>query len=330
MSRFTYVCKPGLLIVIFTLLLAACSSAPAEPAGKEAANPKPAEQTAQQPTTKKFKGENGEIEVPAQPKRIVAITFLGDLLALGVKPVGAGSLALENSVLLEKELQGVVNVGDVSMEKVLELTPDLIIVPSYLPAENIENLSKIAPTVSIVSSGFSGGDPLEELKKIGSLIGKEAEADAFIARYKQKAAEAKEKIAKVIGPQETVGSYSIWAKNIWVWPTGRDANYNLLQMFGLKPQDKIKADIVDTGQAKDISLEVLPQYAADHMFITVYEPAGGKERAKELMEGPVWKNIPAVGKKHVYLLNYKEFWMTDGLNLEKQLDILVKTVGAGN
>ncbi|WP_159886125.1 ABC transporter substrate-binding protein [Paenibacillus puerhi] len=101
-------------------------------------------------------------------------------------------------------------------------------------------------------------------------------------------------------------------------------------MFGLQPQAKIKADIIATGQAKDISLEVLPEYAADHLFITVYEPAGGSERAKEVMEGPVWKNLPAVAKKHVYVLNYKEFWMTDGLNLEKQLDILVKTVGAAD
>jgi ABC-type Fe3+-citrate transport system substrate-binding protein len=67
-----------------------------------------------------------------------------------------------------------------------------------------------------------------------------------------------------------------------------------MQMFGLKPQAKIDAEIVKTGQGKDISLEVLPEYAADHMFVTVYEPAGGKERAQELMAGPVWKNLPAV------------------------------------
>lgn len=305
-------------IVILSILLTAC--------GGGTNNKKADSANTEQASTKVYKDVNGEVEIPTNPQRIVSITHLGDLLALGVKPVGAGSLALENSVLLEKELEGVANVGDVSVEKVLELNPDLIIVPSYLPVDIVDQLKKIAPTVVLTSATLAGTDPLEEVRTFGDLLGREKEAEEFITRYKQKAEEAKTKISEVIGPDETIGTYSIWAKNLWVWPKTRDAGYNLFEMFGLTPQEKIAADAFPGGQGIDISLEVLPDYAADHMFFTVYEPSGGAERAQEVMEGPVWKNIPAVQKNQVYMLNYKEFWMVDGLNLEKQLDILVDII----
>lgn len=283
-----------------------------------------------QAATKIYKDFTGqEVEIPTDPQRIVSVTHLGDLLALGVKPIGAGSLALENSVLLNKELEGVESVGDISVEKVLELQPDLIIVPTYTPADIVEQLKKIAPVVTLATAGWEGIDPLEEVKTVGEMLGREQQAEEFITRYKQKVEEAKAKLSEVIGPNETVGTYSIWAKSFWVWPKTRDAGYNLYEMFGLKPQEKIGKEVFPTTGA-DISLEVVPEYAADHMFLTVYEPDGGKERAEEVMNGPVWKNIPAVQKNHVYLLNYKEFWMVDGLNLEKQIDILVNLVVSQN
>lgn len=309
-------------IMLLTIILAACGNQNSQNTGNEAS-------ISEQAGTKIFKDLHGEVEVPVDPQRIVSITHLGDLLALGVKPVGAGSLALENSVLLEKELEGVANVGDVSVEKVLELNPDLIIVPSYLPAENVEQLKKIATTVTLATSGWEGIDPLDEVRTMGELLGRDKEAEEFITRYKQKAEEAKQKLQAVIGPDETIGTYSIWAKNFWVWPKTRDAGYNLYEMFGLQPLKKIETEVFP-GTGADISLEVLSDYAADHMFVTVYEPDGGAERAKEIMNGAIWNSLPAVKNNQVYLLDMKQFWMVDGLNLEKQIDILTDLVISQN
>lgn len=314
-----------LIMVMCILILTACGGQ-AGSGSNAAAGQNGSSSAGGSKDTKVFKAANGDVEIPVQPERIVAITFLGDLLALGVKPVGAGSLALNHSVLLEKELEGVADVGDVSVEKVLDLNPDLIIVPTYLPSEIVDQLKKIAPTVAIPSVILEGGDPLDEVKTFGAMLGKEKEAEAFIARYKQKAEKAKAALNGVIGPNETVGSYSIWAKSLWVWPQTRDAGYNLFEMFQYKPQDKIAKEIFPDGKGKDISLEVLPEFAADHMFISVYEPDGGAERAKEVANGVIWNSLPAVKNNHVYYLDYKQFWMTDGLNLEKQLDILVDLI----
>lgn len=195
-----------------------------------------------------------------------------------------------------------------------------------LPAETVLQLKKIAPVVTLATVGWEGIDPLDEVRTVGELLGREQQADEFIARYKRKVEEAKAKLSEIIGPDETIGTYSIWAKNFWVWPKTRDAGYNLYEMLGLKPQAKIEQEVFPAGKGADISLEVLPDYAADHMFVTVYEPEGGSERAQEVMGGSIWKSIPAVKNNRVYMLNYKEFWMVDGLNLEKQLDILVDTI----
>jgi len=325
-------------ILLLSIVLSACGG---QNGGNKAGNTDnaPANQTNQNSgnqasntdaaKTKTFKDLNGDIEVPTNPQRIVSITHLGDLAALGVKPVGAGSVALENSVLLEKELEGVVNVGDISVEKVLELNPDLIIIPSYTPADIAEQLKKITTTVTLATTGWEGIDPIDEVRTMGDLLGREKEAEEFIARYQKKAEEAKQRLQEVIGPDETIGTYSIWAKNFWVWPATRDAGFNLYKMFGLKPLPKIESEVFP-GTGSDISLEVLGDYAADHMFVTVYEPDGGAERAKEVMNGAVWKNLPAVKNNHVYMLDMKQFWMVDGLNLEKQIDILTDLIISQN
>ncbi|MDN9009932.1 ABC transporter substrate-binding protein [Brevibacillus laterosporus] len=316
---------PIIMMLLLALMVSACNTT-----SNNVSQPNNEGNSSAEKKTKIFKDATGEIEIPTHPERIVSITFLGDLAALGVKPVGAGSIALENSVLLSKELEGVENVGDVSIEKVMQLNPDLIIVPTYLPLEMTEQLKKIAPTVSLPSGTLEGTDPIEEVRTFGRLLGKETEAEAFITRYNEKAKAAKEKVKGIIGSNETVGSYSIWAKNFWVWPKTRDAGYNLMEMFELKPAEKVKQEILPTRQGKDISIELLPDYAADHMFISVYEPDGGAERAKEIMNSPIWKNLEAVKHNHVYMIDSKKFWMTDGLNLEKQLDIIVDLIESKN
>ncbi|GJM80440.1 hypothetical protein HMSSN139_29360 [Paenibacillus sp. HMSSN-139] len=140
-----------------------------------------------QAATKIYKDFTGqEVEIPTDPQRIVSVTHLGDLLALGVKPIGAGSLALENSVLLNKELEGVESVGDISVEKVLELQPDLIIVPTYTPADIVEQLKKIAPVVTLATAGWEGIDPLEEVKTVGEMLGREQQAEEFITGISKK------------------------------------------------------------------------------------------------------------------------------------------------
>ena len=76
------------LIGCLVIVLGACGDS-----GQQ--SEKVVDQAGQQPAaTRKFETVMGEIEIPKEPKRIVATQYLGHLLTLGVKPVGAGTASL--------------------------------------------------------------------------------------------------------------------------------------------------------------------------------------------------------------------------------------------
>src|SRR5699024_11522052 len=74
-----------------------------------------------------YESENGPIEVPADPQRVVVLSsYAGDLNELGVPVVGADAWSLDNPNFKEG-LKDAEEVSDESIEKILELEPDLII-----------------------------------------------------------------------------------------------------------------------------------------------------------------------------------------------------------
>lgn len=266
---------------------------------------------------RKYETVMGEIEIPKDPKRIVATQYLGHLLTLGVKPVGAGTASL-NQYFLQDLTDGIEDIGDdkAALEKIVALDPDLIIRPSD---KNYEEFAKIAPTIVIP---WGAKDVYAELREFGEILGKSEEAEAAIRRYEEKLAEAKAKLDGVVKEGETVGVYEIWAKNFWVVGEsfGRGTR-NLYSGLGYQPPEAVKEHIVNGGAGRDISLESLPEMAADYMFVTVYDADGGGDRAKEILESALWKSLPAYKNNRIYLLDINQFSAGDLISLEKQLEI---------
>ncbi|MFC4305526.1 ABC transporter substrate-binding protein [Cohnella boryungensis] len=271
------------------------------------------------PATRIYKALNGDIEVPANPKHVASLVFVGELLALGVKPIGTGQAFLEKGLFVE-ELKGAQPIGDEpSPEKVLALQPDLIIVHNFVKDEIVEQLTKIAPTVVMP---FNDRGPIERLRMFAELLGKEKEAEQFIQKYEAKAAEAKKSLEGTIKQGETVAYYEIWGKSLWVMSeaNGRGV-YNLYNSLGLEAPEKVKTDVIAAGKGIDISLEVLPDYAADHMFVGVYAGDGGDKRAEEIFAGALWQGLPAFKNKQVYVVDIDQFAASDINALYKQLDL---------
>jgi iron complex transport system substrate-binding protein len=271
------------------------------------------------PTTRIYKALNGEIEVPANPKRVASLVFVGELLALGVKPIGTGQAFLEKGLFVE-ELKGAQPMGDEpSVEKVLTLQPDLIIVHNFVKDEIVEQLTKIAPTVVMP---FNDRGPIERLHMFAELLGKEKEAGQFILKYEAKVAEAKKSLEGTIKKGETVAYYEIWGKSLWVMgeANGRGV-YNLYKSLGLEAPEMVEKNVNATGKGIDISLEVLPDYAADHMFVGVYAGDGGDKRAEDLFAGALWQGLPAFKNNHVYFVDIDQFAPSDINALYKQLDL---------
>jgi iron complex transport system substrate-binding protein len=325
-----YVVLASMLLLIF----AGCSNGQSNsaslpqssPISSEAPNVADEQAPVEQPTTKIYAALNGGIEVPVKPEKVVSLVFVGELLALGVQPIGTGTAFLETGLFVE-ELKGSEPIGnEPSVEKILELEPELIIMHNFIGEEVIAQLSKIAPTVVMP---FNDRGPVERLEMFADLLDRQEEAEQFLLKYEEKAAAAKAELADYVGADETVAYYEIWGKSLWVMgeANGRGV-YNLYHSLGLTPPAKVQQDVVELGKGIDISLELLPEYAADHMFVGVYAGDGGAERAEELMQSALWKNLPAVKQNQVYLINIDEFSPSDIHALYKQLDLQLEILSA--
>ncbi|MFM9278025.1 iron-hydroxamate ABC transporter substrate-binding protein [Paenibacillus jiagnxiensis] len=312
--------------IVFTLLmigvLSACGNASTPSAansGESAGNTNSTE--ASQSETITYKASNGVVEIPRNPKRVVEVadSYVGDLLVLGIKPVGVNQQALENPYF-EGKLDGVANLGDgQSFEQILELKPDLIIAPGWADASVLESYSKIAPTVGIKF----GELPLrEQLREFGKMTGKEAEAEAWITAWDQKIAEVKPQVQAAIG-DKTVSIIQPYAKGIYAfghnYGRGGDIIYGELE---LKAPPIVQQQAIDNGQGwANLSLEKLPEYAGDYIFTNPW--SGDDTDPSAVYESSLWKNLPAVKNNRVFRMNPKGDLFNDPVSLEAQLDIIL-------
>ena len=134
----------------------------------------------------------GEVEVPADAERIVALGW-GDAetaLALGVQPVGASDwLAFGGEGVgpwaegMYDEAPEIIGTMEPEFEKIAALEPDLILdVKSSGDEERYERLTQIAPTVGIPEGGESYLTSLDEqVELIAEALGKEQEGELLLA-----------------------------------------------------------------------------------------------------------------------------------------------------
>ncbi|MDF2663067.1 MAG: ferrichrome transporter substrate-binding protein, partial [Paenibacillus sp.] len=155
----------------------------------------------EQAATRVYKDYKGHsVTIPAAPKRVIfAGETTGDLIELGFPLVGIFGNNIEGRIYQE-EAAKIENVGfPISLEKVVSLNPDLIIVAST--DENAyAQLAKIAPT--IMFDTFATLD--ERMKELGLIFDKQKDTADWLKAYNAKAEEMWKKLyATVLKPGET-------------------------------------------------------------------------------------------------------------------------------
>ncbi|ARA97986.1 MULTISPECIES: iron-hydroxamate ABC transporter substrate-binding protein [Geobacillus] len=296
------------LLLLFTLLLSACGNA-ADDNKKNNASPEE-----KKPETITYQSENGEVEVPADPKRVVVLsTFAGHVLALDVPIVGVDSWSKMNP-LFEEKLKDAEVVTDEDIEKIMALKPDLIIGLSN--TKNVDKLSKIAPTVTFT---YGKVDYLTQFLEIGKLLNKEKEAKAWIDDFKQRAQQAGEEIRAKIGENATVTVAENFDKQLYVfgnnWARGTEILY---QEMKLKMPKAVEEQALKPGYYA-VSLEALPQFVGDYLILSK-----NGDNDTSFMETNTFKNIPAVKNGHMFVADAKAFYFNDPITLDYQLDFFKK------
>ncbi|BBI32959.1 ABC transporter substrate-binding protein [Cohnella abietis] len=289
------------------------------------ASEKAAESTEEAPAnTRKIKDYVGhEVEIPTSPQRIIYWgETLSDLIALDAKLVGAAYIFTVDSVYEDKVKQ-LTDVGfPINLEISIGLNPDLIITGDA-DEKVYEQLSKIAPT--IVFDTFASLE--DRMLLLGDYIGKKQEAEQWIAKYNDKTAAMWKQLHDdgVIQPGETASVFTYYPGDRLFVMARAGLPQTLYVPDGFKPTEKIQAVLDSNKGFAQLSMETLPEFAGDRIFILNPTEDESRQSTEAMMKSSIWLNLPAVKKGHVYYLDINKS-NSDAIAREWLVDELPKMI----
>ncbi|WP_168735393.1 ABC transporter substrate-binding protein [Cohnella fermenti] len=279
---------PGIMILVLAIVMAAC--------GNEAENTSPSASANAQEETRLFVDAQGrEVEIPSDPQRVVALWTVGEMIALGQKPVGSTANLLR--YYTEEEKAGIEIVGEGvagDYEKVLAMNPDLIVTYARATADELETYGKIAPTIT---TPFFG-DPIATFRMLGDALNKEETAEQWIADYDSRVQEMREKTASLELEGKTALIVQFAKKDIYLY---KSSTFPVLyDAYQFKLTDK-QAELEKAGEfgSTMLSQEVLPEFNADYLFVIVNDE-DSRGAFDELKKSAVWSGLAAVEAGHAY------------------------------
>lgn len=283
-------------------------------------------QTSENGTTQEtviVKDIRGEVEIPAQPQRIVDLSGNSDILSiLGYKVVGtANSDAYDYTKFpsyLEETLQGAEIIGysmqdTMDIEAVMNLNPDLIII-STVQEKMYDQLSEIAPTVMV---NLDALDWKEDVKSLADVFNKEDAAEAWLAAYEAKAKAKGEEIKAEYGEDTTYLSFLASGGQFFIFDGAGFGEVLYEDMDLEKPEGM--------PEQSDISLPVvtyegLASINTDYIFLIATD-----EDLKALESNAIWNSLPAVKAGHVVVLESSPYFNQGYSPIGR--DLLVDEVG---
>jgi iron complex transport system substrate-binding protein len=300
------------------LLLSACASGtPSNNGGTVNSNPAQTQQTTQPEAseavsqTRTISTVKGDVKVPNNPQRVVVDYLVGDVVALGVTPLGVARAARDGKeAVFANQITDSIKIA-MEPEDVMTLEPDLIILA--WGDENYEDLSKIAPTIYVPYGDMTTE---ERIHFIGDVLNKQEEAKAVLSAYAGKIEEAKlalqnaglSDVTITMGEFSDKSNYIAGAKH-----AVGELVYNGLKM---KAPSKVQTDIIDTDKYwGDISMEVLAAYIGDYL-IAIGDTEVPTDNA-------VWKSLPAVQHNRIISVGTSLSWSTDIMTSSALIDHIV-------
>ncbi|MBY7736128.1 ABC transporter substrate-binding protein [Paenibacillus polymyxa] len=317
--------KRGIMLgfaVFLMVVLAACGNAPSSNQTNDKSGTDTLNGQSKSVATREYVDATGKkISIPANPQRVVTTQYLDAMLALGVKPVGAASHVLEGDYLKGK-IDGIADIGNpTNVEKVLELQPDLIIATEDTSPEVREQLEKIAPTVAV---SFGDGDVFKQLRDVAAVLGKDKEADQWIASFDKKAEEGRKKLAGKFKKDETITIYMTYGKDVLRVYGARNVGHVIYRSLELNPPEYIRQKLAKDPKYNfvydSISMEKLPELSGDRIIMLVYDEATKDGMLKEIEQSALWRNLPAVKNHKVYFIKADPWFTYSPLAIDQSLD----------
>ncbi|MED1379706.1 iron siderophore-binding protein [Bacillus mycoides] len=254
----------------------------------------------------------GKTEVPANPKRVVILTNEGTeaLLELGVKPVGAvkswtGDPWYPHIKDKMKDVKVVGDEGQVNVETIASLKPDLIIGNKMRHEKVYEQLKAIAPTVF---SETLRGEWKDNFTFYAKALNKEKEGQKVLADYEKRMKDLKGQLGDKVNQEISMVRFMPGDVRIYHGDTFSGV---ILKELGFKrPGDQNKDDFAE----RNVSKERISAMDGDVLFYFTFDKGNekkGSELEKEYINDPLFKNLNAVKSGKAYKVD-DVIWNTAG------------------
>lgn len=293
-----------LMAVVSCVVLTACGGGAASQQGKT------------------FTYKDQTVTVKAQPQRVVTLTT--PLLNMAYA-VGGTSLAKATTKSpipdAAKDLPELGQTSHIDMEKLVGLTPDLVI-GEKSQNQKLESLLKSnnLPYVLINYDGINDNVPL--MKFLGEVYGTQDKAQAAIDTYEKGVKAAEDEAAKYTPARIAI-----------LRATGKDVTAETPESITASMAAALKMNNVITAHKElklsdktvPYSLEQLAADDPDIIFIVTMGKAEeiNKKLDQEMRENPAWNHLKAVQNHKVYFLPYELFLMNPGVKTPEAMQQLV-------
>ncbi|MBW4081507.1 helix-turn-helix domain-containing protein [Paenibacillus sp. S150] len=261
------------------------------------------------------------VDIPERPRRIIYHgETLGDLLALGVKPVGGDEAFARNSVYSHR-IKKLANVGFPLDPKLTDsLSPDLIIVANA-DEQVYTRVCGIAPTLT-----FDSFAPLSSrMRTLGSWLGKQREAEAWLETFHAKNSAMWQRLySEMLQPGETASALYFEHGNHLFAMGMSGFSTALYAPGGLQPTEEIQAILDQKRGFAEVDPAKLHSYAGDRVFMLIPQRGDSRAAMRQLMQSPLWSSLPAVRQGQAYLLDGAKWNSGDALTRERLLTLLPK------
>jgi AraC-like DNA-binding protein len=270
--------------------------------------------------TRKFKqtvGFTPTAYMRKQKNRVVCLfgPYVDHLLALDVMPL---AIMMDKAHPLASSVRTCMHLGGEEVDwkernknQLLRLEPDLIIASSYIDPRLEIELNHIAPAITVAFKQ----EWRQALREIAAVLDKSAEAEEAVRRYEAKSAEAARRLQEAIGVH-SVALLRVHADQLRLYG-GSSLSYTAPVMYeDLKlSMPRLVRRLALNHSCVSIDISMLAQLDADRLLLVI-DP-GCEHKARLLVDGNIWKELPAVRNGYVYEADYYT-WMSGGIMMNSR------------
>lgn len=251
----------------------------------------------------------GPVAVPAYPRRVVVEgnSTLGNMLALGLKPIGASMNQNSLPTFLADQIDGITDVSGESgmdIEKALALNPDLIIAiwgagGRDWNLENVERYKAALPATFCYEQNYVYEEDIKKnVSDIAIALGVEDRADEVLAAYDKRVAELRQAVIDVGFDDKPVTVVRVFQDGNYSIRIGTSESI-IFRAIGI-PQPEGQQNPEDF--ALELSIEHLGVLNSAYAVI-VYIDDNSRVTPDEMLSHDLWASLEPVRENRVIFVN---------------------------